>query len=322
MVEDIRESGIPIFADSYLSKNKDIFEEFIKTSLETTNLKIIFKNYFIGYKVTDIFQEINEIIKTSKVKDNTEFYLNIGEIVYNKTVFPICFFPLEILKNEQVYDLKTEPILYFNKRAIDYFVQEINQSSSISKKASIILERILYLEPTRIVNDEFQSLFDNLLLEINEHRKINFNQNTEQTIAGLDFKINNSLNISLFDKSEESMVNDYESIQLGKDGGEDVKSYFEEIINNFITSNPVSVNSTINRIWDETETTDRLVFDSPLPLVEEQRKILSAINDPNSRFISVEGPPGTGKSHTISVIAFNSILSNKSILILSDKKRH
>ena len=57
-----------------------------------------------------------------------------------------------------------------------------------------------------------------------------------------------------------------------------------------------------------------------MPLVEEQRKILSAINDPNSRFISVEGPPGTGKSHTISVIAFNSILSNKSILILSDKK--
>ena len=103
-------------------------------------------------------------------------------------------FSVRNIKNEQVYDLKTEPILYFNKRAIDYFVQEINQSSSISKKASII-ERILYLEPTRIANDEFQSLFDNLLLEINEHRKINFNQNTEQTIAGLDFKINNSLNI-------------------------------------------------------------------------------------------------------------------------------
>ena len=44
---------------------------------------------------------------------------------------------------------------------------------------------------------------------------------------------------------------------------------------------PISqtVNSTINRIWDETETTDRLVFDSPLPLVEEQRKILMVISD-------------------------------------------
>ena len=36
------------------------------------------------------------------------------------------------------------------------------------------------------------------------------------------------------------MVNDYESIQLGKDGGEDVKNYFEEIINNFIIQSSFS----------------------------------------------------------------------------------
>jgi hypothetical protein len=35
----------------------------------------------------------------------------------------------------------------------------------------------------------------------------------------------------------------------------------------------------------------RLVFDSPLPLVEEQRKILSALKHQDSRFIAVEGPP-------------------------------
>jgi len=34
----------------------------------------------------------------------------------------------------------------------------------------------------------------------------------------------------------------------------------------------------------------------------------------------VEGPPGTGKSHTISAIAFDYILNDKSILILSDTK--
>jgi superfamily II DNA or RNA helicase len=64
----------------------------------------------------------------------------------------------------------------------------------------------------------------------------------------------------------------------------------------------------------------RLVFDSPLPLVEEQRKILSAIGHSQSRFIAVEGPPGTGKSHTITAIAFHTILSGKSLLVLSDKK--
>jgi hypothetical protein len=34
----------------------------------------------------------------------------------------------------------------------------------------------------------------------------------------------------------------------------------------------------------------RLVFDSPLPLVEEQRKILSALKHQDSQFIAVEGP--------------------------------
>src|SRR5262249_24463084 len=64
----------------------------------------------------------------------------------------------------------------------------------------------------------------------------------------------------------------------------------------------------------------RLFFDSPLPLVEEQRKILSAIKHPKARFIAVEGPPGTGKSHTITAVAFDLILSGKSLLVLSDKK--
>jgi hypothetical protein len=57
-----------------------------------------------------------------------------------------------------------------------------------------------------------------------------------------------------------------------------------------------------------------------LPLVEEQRKILSAIRHSQSRFIAVEGPPGTGKSHTITAVAFDLILAGKSLLVLSDKK--
>ena len=47
---------------------------------------------------------------------------------------------------------------------------------------------------------------------------------------------------------------------------------------------------------------------------------MSACKDKESKFISVEGPPGTGKSHTITAIAFEAILSNKSVLVLSDKK--
>ena len=56
------------------------------------------------------------------------------------------------------------------------------------------------------------------------------------------------------------------------------------------------------------------------PLAEEQRKIVSALNSDDAKFITVEAPPGTGKSHTISAIAFGAILRGQSILVLSDKK--
>jgi len=36
--------------------------------------------------------------------------------------------------------------------------------------------------------------------------------------------------------------------------------------------------------------------------------------------VTVEGPPGTGKSHTIAAIVFNAIQRNQSVLVLSDKK--
>ena len=38
---------------------------------------------------------------------------------------------------------------------------------------------------------------------------------------------------------------------------------------------------------------------SPVPLNEEQRKVLAALRQGQCRFFAIEGPPGCGKSHTI-----------------------
>src|SRR6185437_12493768 len=64
---------------------------------------------------------------------------------------------------------------------------------------------------------------------------------------------------------------------------------------------------------------ERMVFDSPIPLNEEQRKILLAVREPQGRIVVVEGPPGTGKSHTITAIAADCAFNKKSCLVLSDK---
>ena len=95
---------------------------------------------------------------------------------------------------------------------------------------------------------------------------------------------------------------------------------FKNIISNFIEEEPLTISNDIQREWDGLSTSEQLVFSSPIPLNEEQRKIISAVNNKEGKFITVEGPPGTGKSHTITALLFEAILKNKSVLMLSDKK--
>ena len=117
------------------------------------------------------------------------------------------------------------------------------------------------------------------------------------------------------------MLTDYEELlqKLG-DQGSDLLNYIDGLVNSFLTENPKTIKNEILDEWEEHEVPDRLLFDTPIPLAEEQRKIIAALNKEDGRFVTVEGPPGTGKSHTISAIAFGAILRGQSILVLSDKK--
>ena len=93
--------------------------------------------------------------------------------------------------------------------------------------------------------------------------------------------------------------------KLGEKGS-DLLAFVNGLVTNFLTENPTTIKNTILDEWENQEVSDRLIFDTPIPLAEEQRKIISALNKKEGRFVTVEGPPGTGKSHTISAIAFSS----------------
>ncbi|NIQ15120.1 MAG: hypothetical protein GTO02_12230, partial [Candidatus Dadabacteria bacterium] len=130
----------------------------------------------------------------------------------------------------------------------------------------------------------------------------------------------NQIHFAAFDKSDESLLNDYESLLTMLESNDPLINDFKNLVDSFLYKNPESIENDIDEEWTNTNIEDRLVYHSPIPLNEEQQKIQSAIKNPNSRFIVCSGPPGTGKSHTITAIAFDAILKNKNILILSDKK--
>ena len=278
------------------------------------------KAYFEEFVSADIFTELRELIVTEKLSENLQFYFNIGEVKTRKSTFPLYSIPADIKIDESEVVITFDTQIYANKKAIDFIIGNISKEQGI-KTTNPISDRIFYKTDTESFFKLANTTFHKILVALQVDGEVFLTENHKMYGKGASsITVTNELSISLADKSDESIVNDYEAMMTGLEGGTPLLEVFSNIINNFLTTNPVSIEKEIDDGWVDTEVTDRLVFMSPLPLAEEQRKILSAIKHKNSKFISVEGPPGTGKSHTIAAIAFEMILNGKNILILSDKK--
>ncbi|MBW6484996.1 MAG: AAA family ATPase [Syntrophobacterales bacterium] len=64
----------------------------------------------------------------------------------------------------------------------------------------------------------------------------------------------------------------------------------------------------------------RYISNSPLPLNNSQKRILLALANEKNHVIVVDGPPGTGKSHTIAALTYWANENNKSVVITSHKQ--
>lgn len=171
----------------------------------------------------------------------------------------------------------------------------------------------------------FLPVVGNVINEITNFFELDFtidlNNPSKQIAKSSEVKVSNSCYFNLADKSDEALINDYEEIlQLLSQDDNILGEAFNKLIDDFIYKEPQSFNAKIEDEWDDSSTSDKLVFESPIPLNSEQRQIIAAIRKDDCKYITVEGPPGTGKSHTITDIVFDAILENKSVLVLSDKK--
>jgi len=314
------EEALPGALAELIGKNSDIkLLELVEETFSEVSGKTLLTNFFDGFSSGDLFTEINELASVEKLEDNLEYYLYVGQIKYNSYQFPLFYIPFKLEFNRGEVALTLEPRVLINKKAIDYIARIIQESTS-TVGASVVEKRIIYIQP----EDRIASLLDDsiqaILSAFQFGAEISFT-GTKQRIENSSVILDNTVSLALFDKSDESMLTDYEELldQLGTGGGE-LFGFLDKLIDSFLNENPKVIVEEVFDEWDEKETADRLVFDTPIPLAEEQRKILSALNNDHGKFITVEGPPGTGKSHTISAIAFDAILKGKSILILSDKK--
>ncbi|MBI5601734.1 MAG: topoisomerase DNA-binding C4 zinc finger domain-containing protein [Deltaproteobacteria bacterium] len=294
----------------------------IEKVMQTGDVRSDINSFFESFQVFDVYNEVYEMSRNKAILDKQDFYLYFCDITYNRAKYPIFYIPFTVEKSGDALAFDFDSQLYVNKKALEYITQQYNEERGKFGSLKTISERIIYLaQYGNDLSSTLQPIIDELTDFFELDSKVNVGKATPQVAKGLFTKITNSCYFALFDKSDESLVNDYEMIlQLLAQGDSVLGAAFNRLIDDFINKNPERFTLEIEDEWDNMEVPDKLVFNSPIPLNSEQLQIIAAVRKKGCRYITVEGPPGTGKSHTITAIAFNAILDNQNVLVLSDKK--
>lgn len=303
-------------------KEKVIISKEIEKVFSLNDTKNSLNNFFENFKVTDLYSELYEIERNKNILDKQEFYLYFCDITFNRAKYPIFYIPFNLEKEGNHLVASFDSQVYINKKALEYIAQEFNREKGQKGSLKTVSERIIYLAD---YSDNFLDFISKTVNELTDFfeldRKIDLFNHEPQVAKSLLVRISNNCHINLFDKSDEALVNDYEDILKLLDSEDSIiGSAFNKLIEDFIFNNPKPHTIEIQDEWENLETGEKLVYKSPIPLNREQQQILKAIDKKDCNYITVEGPPGTGKSHTITAIVFESILKNQSILVLSDKK--
>ncbi len=292
---------------------KNTLQEIIKLQEIKSNLIKFFENFVIS----DAFFDIYQLYRNNKLIDKTEIYLYFYELSLGNEKFPVFYIPITITKQEDRFVFQFEKRVFVNTKAIDFVVQEFN--SQTKKKSTLAgeFDRILYING----EEDFSSILKNTIQKIENffelNKNIDFKNSELQKGMNLITSFSNKSYLYLFDKSDEALINDYEEI-LNDDG--DILENFSSLLNGFIEENPKAFMEEVEDEWFEKNISQKLIFESPIPLNDEQKQVLLALQKPDCNFMIIEGPPGTGKSHTITAIICKALLEEKSVLVLSDKK--
>ncbi len=295
--------------------------EVTETYLTRENAQSSLNEFFDGFVAADAFLEFRDLETYVSTSDNLQLYLYIAAIKYRGNQYPIFFLPIDVerKKDSPGFSLKIVNHLYANRRAIDFVVQELSEGHN-REWISPIKERISYLAPAQTVYEVARGLFDNVAIALDLAGQVTLSP-TSPAASTASTSLSSEIFLAAYERSDEALINDFEEIiDQAKRGGSAIVDLFESMVKGIILENPVSITAAVDRSWDEQSLVDHLVVDTPIPLNEEQLKVLSAIRHPEGRIIVVEGPPGTGKSHTITAIAADCAQRGRSCLVLSDKK--
>ena len=295
-------------------ENTDELEPFL-TNNRIKLLKLNYKSDSDERHITKVYREVNKhFVETGAY--NLYIAYPFVEGVFAKDKFPIraplLYFPVKIERTLKTFTLKkdSERDVIFNrdlllltskieKATIDSMMPSIHDFNEHSLKEVVIP----YYEKHGITIDS-------------EHRKITFEpfqnilKETFIKTIKAKFKIMNYITLSRFQIYSSSIQKDMEAILSARQYNALLEGLIDE--SNLFKKESDLTLTTPNEIFDE----EKLHYINDLNFSQEN--VINLLN--KEKKIVIWGPPGTGKSQTITSLIASSILKGENVLVVSEKK--
>lgn len=275
---------------------------------------------FAEFQTADAYTELHDLATYVSTQDQLQLYLYLGVLGYEKRRYPLCYIPVQIGRDnsDSQYELSLDSHLLVNRRAIAYVVEQLAERAH-REWVDPTSDRICYVAPEQSVYEVMQPIYRSVANACDLAGQTQFGSR-EPAARTSAVSLAPLLSLNVYESSEDALLNDYEQIldELER-GGSEIVDLFQGIVRGVLLENPQSIDELVEAEYDQLPITAHMVDDAPVPLNEEQRKILIAVRAHEGKIIVVEGPPGTGKSHTIAAIAADCAFRECSCLVLSDK---
>ncbi|MED3957706.1 AAA domain-containing protein [Priestia aryabhattai] len=318
-LENVQETK-PFFNSERTIKN---IEKFLKTYTKNESginspLDLLKQNG----EIVDLYQYIEQKHEEQKIENGTQFYLYIGSIKHNQKEYPLFFIPLEIeFKERHSFEIELGNTIHIHKKAIEKVHADYRKKHAQTRMLIVKDRKIIRGEKKLGEVDivQMQLLVDDIADTFGIQRISLFDEE-KQVEGNTEIQLSNLFSFALFEKSDETILNDYaEMLDLIEQAGdESLAESFFSMTREYLTGNPEPFEKVIDAAYDNKPLPEKFAFPSPIPLNKEQKQIVTALNTEGCERVVVEGPPGTGKSHTIAGVAYDAIINGKSVLVLSD----
>lgn len=299
--------GVTNYVTQHFEKVKNISQEFVDVDSYTNELKKYFESTIDDVVIYDLFYNVQKYVDFSQSGTLFLFFHNLEKELES---YPIYFVEAEIKSNTNEINLSfPRNLILLNTPAINYFKFDNVVTIPRASSPAVAKSHLGGIESFFQNQYSFQTPF---VLEPT------FDQITHANEAFPKIKSRIGLQTVI---NEDKKLLDYSELMTNLELGENSK--FSGFIDQYIKGTVPNHQEEVDQVFKDKyplQSSKRYVSDSPIPLNNSQKRILLALANQKNNIIVVDGPPGTGKSHTIAALTYWANEQKKSVVVTSHKK--